>query len=625
VTAPEDPPTAAPFDDGAAGGPKPRAPSEPFAPDRDDALAEARAAELVGTVVSQRYRIDQLLARGGMGAVYRGHHLHLKKRVAVKVLHPDTDDLPEMLARFEREAIAGAHVVHPNVAAATDFGQLEDGSHFLVLEYVSGKTLHQVIKQGPLPAARAVRIGRQLAAALQAAHAMGIVHRDVKPRNVMLVEGKGDLAKLIDFGLAKVPVDRVVENQSMRPPAASISDATRPRRPRLDSLQDSKPRLTGVGVVVGTVAYLAPEAALGMDAVDARSDLYALGLVLYQMLAGRGPFEGDTDAALFAHQRFTPPPPFAARAPGVVVPPALEAVVMKLLAKDPAERYPSGAAVIEALDAAMGGPAATGVTPPAPSPGMRAYLAVIVCGVAVGVGVGAALVFNRSSVGPRVAALPSAPPDVASAPGLPVPPAEAAAPSAASATVPAAASTPAPAPAPAETEASAAQRTLLLRALRVRDWKGGEAAFLDLVEHEPAAFRTPDMALAARDLAVAVEREGFGDRLFDALTNRLGTSGLDVLYDLVATKGRAGAALRAGEILRRAEVMERATPELRVAFALREAPCVEKLGLLDRAAAEGDGRALVVLQTQGVACFRKNNKAVLGAMAALRSRLHRGQ
>ncbi len=169
------------------------------------------------------------------------------------------------------------------------------------------------------------------------------------------------------------------------------------------------------------------------------------------------------------------------------------------------------------------------------------------------------------------------------------------------------------------------QRTLLLRALRVRDWNGGEAAFLDLVEHEPAVFRSPEMAAAARDLAVALDREGKGDRIVEALTSRLDTAGLDVLYDLVATTGRAGAALRAATVLRRRAVLARATPELRIAFQLREASCVDKLGLLDRAAAQGDGRALVVLQTQGTACFKKHNRALLEAMTTLRSRLNRGQ
>jgi len=643
-------------------GPGPEGSSRPPTPSAEDpdrgepsALAPAaaeRAAALVGRVISERYRIDKLLAMGGMGAVYRGHHLHLKKRVAVKVLHPETENLPELVSRFQREAIAGAHVSHANVAAATDFGQLEDGSYFLVLEYVSGKTLRQLVKEGPVPAARAANIARQLAAGLSAVHAMGIVHRDVKPQNVMLVEGKEDCAKLIDFGLAKVPVERVVSAASIRPPAAASADGKPSRRARLDSLLDDKPRLTDVGTVVGTVAYLAPEAALGMDAVDARSDLYALGLVLYLMLAGRPPFDSADDAALFAHQRFTPPPPFAARAPGVRVPAALEAVVMRLLAKDPAARYPTGAAVIEALDAAMSPPA--GAEP-------RGYAAVAVGATAVAVGVAAALLFNTYAVGhdgggPRPPPnppgftptppgftptppgfTPNRPGFAPTPPGFaPTPPGFAPTPRGAPVLPPGSSSASRPqevapepatvapaAAAPERTEASA-QRSLLLRALRVRDWNGGEAAFLDLVERDPSVFRAPDLALAARDLAVALDREGKGDRLFDALTNRLGPAGLDVLYDLVATKGRAGAATRAATILRQREVIARAGPELRIAFALREAPCVDKLGLLDRAAAEGDGRALVVLQTQGAACFKKNNRAVLESIQALRSRLSHG-
>jgi serine/threonine-protein kinase len=608
-----------------------------------DQATQARAAELVGQVVSQRYRIDELLAMGGMGAVYRGHHLHLKKRVALKVLRPETDNLPELVARFEREAIAGAHVAHPNVAAATDFGQLDDGSYFLVLEYVSGQDLRRVIRQGPLPPARAAHIARQLAAGLAAAHAMGIVHRDVKPQNVMLIEGKDDLVKLIDFGLAKVPVDRVVSRPSVRPPALSRPDTGRPpRQSPLDSQEDTKPRLTGVDTIMGTVAYLAPEAALGSESVDARADLYALGIVLYQMLTGLHPFDADNDAALFAQQRFTPPPPFAERAPDVVVPPALEAVVMRLLAKDPAERYPTGTAVVEALDAAVAPPATAPLPapPPAPGRGLRSLLPVGVGVAAVAFGVAAAFFFNASSAGPKVGVAPSsavaAAPDrsAATAPltgptapsPAPVPPpaSPAAAPREPASAAPHASAVVVATAAPEGGEV-AAKRAEFLRTLRVRDFAAGEAVFLDLVEHDPDAFRDPEIGVAVRDLAVALDRMGSADRVFEALTSRLGPRGLDVLYDLVATRGKAGAALRAATVLRQKGNLGRASPEMRIAFELREAPCIEKLGMLDRAAAQGDGRALVVLQTQGVACFKKNNRAVQEAMAALRARLHRGQ
>src|SRR5262245_16347827 len=212
---------------------------------------------------------------GGMGAVYRGEHLLLKKRLAIKILHPEIENLPELVSRFEREAIAGAHVQHANVAAATDFGELEDGSFFLVLEYIRGHTLHHAMKQGRFEPERAVNIARQIAAALGAVHAMGIVHRDVKPRNVMLIEGEADVAKLIDFGLAKVPVDEIAESRR----SSALDEAERAGRRNSDG-----DRITDVGVIFGTIAYLAPEAAYGMDAVDERADLYALGVMLYEML-----------------------------------------------------------------------------------------------------------------------------------------------------------------------------------------------------------------------------------------------------------------------------------------------------------------------------------------------------
>ncbi|HZO13672.1 MAG TPA: serine/threonine-protein kinase, partial [Polyangiaceae bacterium] len=168
-----------------------------------------RAAAMLGRVISGRYRIVEPIAHGGMGTVFRGDHLHMRKRVAIKILHAETEGLPGLVAQFEREAIAGAHITHPNVAIATDFGELEDGSYFLVLEYVKGATLSDVLKDGPMPQDRVVHIAKQIASALHSVHEMGIVHRDLKPGNIMLQRGSGDQAKLIDFGFAKVPVDRI--------------------------------------------------------------------------------------------------------------------------------------------------------------------------------------------------------------------------------------------------------------------------------------------------------------------------------------------------------------------------------------------------------------------------------
>ncbi len=308
-------------------------------PTDPDGFARERAMALLGRVISERYRIDDLLGMGGMGAVYRGYHLLLHKQVAIKVLHANIKNLPELVARFDREAIAGAHVVHPNVAAATDLGKLDDGSHFLVLEYVPGETLHDLIHRERLSVARAVHIARQIASALAATHARGIVHRDLKPSNVMLAAGPGDVAKLIDFGLAKVPVDQVTGAPAPAGPAAAGA------------------RITGMGVIFGTVAYLAPEAAGGMDCVDARADLYALGVILYQMLAGRHPFNAVKSVELFAQHRFEAPPPLLEAAPHV--PPELAAIVMRLLAKDPAARHASCTELIAAPDA-------LGLEPPRP-------------------------------------------------------------------------------------------------------------------------------------------------------------------------------------------------------------------------------------------------------------------
>src|SRR5687768_6780239 len=198
-----------------------------------------------------------------MGKVYAAEHVHMRKKLAVKVLHRELTSVPEVVARFEREAMAAANVDHPNVAAATDFGKLADGAVFLVLEFVQGKNLRDEIAAGPFPVPRALHIARQIAFALGAAHAQGIVHRDLKPENVMLIDkgGDPDFVKVLDFGIAKVPIGEV------------------------SAAANKGQIITKAGMVFGTPEYMAPEQALGQP-VDGRADLYALGVILSEMVSG---------------------------------------------------------------------------------------------------------------------------------------------------------------------------------------------------------------------------------------------------------------------------------------------------------------------------------------------------
>jgi eukaryotic-like serine/threonine-protein kinase len=303
---------------------------KPIAGGEVGAVAKARAAALVGRVIVGRYRVEELLAMGGIASVFRAKKLADGQEMAVKVLHPEAEGLPELIERFEREAIAGKHIFHPNVVTVHEIAQLDDGSWFLVQDFVRGDTLRALIDRGPVEPLRAAKLARHIANGLTAAHDMGIVHRDIKPRNLMLVDGPEEKVQIVDFGLAKVPVESF----------ALVGD-------------EGRPSLTQAGVVFGTVAYIAPEAALGMRNIDRRSDLYALGVILYEMLAARHPFTAADPAEMFRKQRHDVPPPIRERSPGVEIPPDLEAVVTRLLEKDPDARYPHARALKVALDAVI--------------------------------------------------------------------------------------------------------------------------------------------------------------------------------------------------------------------------------------------------------------------------------
>jgi serine/threonine-protein kinase len=583
---------------------------------------------MIGEVISDRYRVTQLLATGGTSTVYLAQHIHMMKEVAIKVLDAKAEKLPELVARFQREAIAGAHVQHANIASATDFGQLADGSYFLVLEYVRGKRLSELIEKGPVAAPRAVAIARQIAQGLGAAHEVGVIHRDVKPSNVMLVDGQNDQVKLIDFGFAQVRLSKV-------PTIAAPPDEPPP----------PERALTSAGVVLGTVAYMAPEAALGMLAVDARSDLYALGLVLYELLAGKHPFDASEPVQLFLQIRTLAPPAIGDRSPGVSVPPALQALVLKLLEKDPKDRYQSAAELIAALDSVM---MATNfeVVPEAPPepPLQELPKAPAMGGLFLRLPGGSLLdkIIPREGRFPRwaYAAFPLVALFVLIALVLlSMRPARsvAIAPRSVDALAPASSAEPATSGDAREVAVevagldAAGWRMTLRNATRAKDWaKGGDAA-LALLKLDPSALRDRDAQASTRNVAFQLEQDGgdASDKFFNALTNDYGSDGLDVLYDISRFRQGTKAGKRATEILRRPEVMSRASATLKVLFELREASCSAKRDLFGKVAEQGDDRALLELQMLRDAecsrrrdpCCFKENRALASAIHALKTRL----
>jgi serine/threonine-protein kinase len=237
---------------------------------------------------------------------------------------------PEIVARFEREAIAAGKIAHPNVAAATDFGRLPNQSFFLVLEYVAGTDLRAVIRRGAVAPERALHLVRQITAAVGAAHAAGVVHRDLKPENIMLVErdGEPDFVKVLDFGIAKIEAVGLGESSTAPVPSAA-------------------PPLTKMGAVFGTPDYMSPEQAIG-QAIDARSDLYSIGVVLYELLTGERPFKGGAVTLMRKHVLEDAPslPPAVLE----TVDPRFNAIIQKLLQKSAQERYASATELGQALN-----------------------------------------------------------------------------------------------------------------------------------------------------------------------------------------------------------------------------------------------------------------------------------
>jgi len=271
----------------------------------------------IGHLLQGRYRILSKIASGAMGVVYRGERVQLGRPVAVKFLHPWIAAQKAFLGRFENEAKAMSRLAHPHCVSVIDFGV--DGAPYLVMDFVIGRTLRDLMQEGPIPLARTMRIAQQLLSGLAHAHAQGIVHRDLKPENLILTaeDGLEDHLRILDFGLAK--------------------------------LRDG-PAMTA-GLAVGTPSYMSPEQSGGPGDVDARSDLYAVGVLLFEILAGRKPFTSENVGELIFMHREQPPPRLREVAPEAGYSPALDAAIDRALSKMPQDRFSSAADFAAALAA----------------------------------------------------------------------------------------------------------------------------------------------------------------------------------------------------------------------------------------------------------------------------------
>jgi serine/threonine-protein kinase len=546
-----------------------------------------------GSTIDGRYRIVSPLGEGGMGAVYVVEHIAMRKRMALKVLHREMGDNPEVRARFEREAIAAAHIDHPNVVAASDFGRAEDGSFFMVLEYVEGRSLRSALENGPLGEARALALLRQMVAAVTRAHELGVVHRDLKPENVMLVTRDGvEQVKVLDFGIAKLQ--------------GELAEST---------AKGSAP-LTQLGVVFGTPEYISPEQAQG-NPVDARADLYALGVIAFEMIAGRRPFEADEPVRLLLMHANDPAPPLESASPAVAQ------IVARLLEKDPAARFPDARALGAALDAL------TGAGTPAPV----SVSAPLVTGPMPVSGVAPTVV---GTVPPASAPVSSALPSAARGLSKPV----LAAIAAVALVVPlvvlgvivnrlrhgdtttSATTSSAPKPAPTErsiddddVRAAATKGSAALEALAAKAPKDPriQRALVTAYTQEDDHVRAMDTlgkwsafdSTAATDpavepavLAAVTGKPADLDAALDVLEGPLGATGVDLLLELEARPGlNATAKKKLGQSLAKPEVKAHASAAAAIAIELKTTKsCDARYAMLERVKTTGDERALTILE-----------------------------
>ena len=286
---------------------------------------------LLGTVLAGRYLVERRIGEGGMGLVYEGTHRDIDKKVAIKVLRDDLSRRPDVVARFRQEAKSASRIGHDNIVDISDFGETTRGASYFVMEFLEGEDLANLIgRESTVDPQRAAEIVLQCCRALSATHAKGIVHRDIKPENIFLTtrDGVSDFVKIVDFGIAKM---------------SDIETDGAPGR-----------KLTKTGMIFGTPEYMSPEQAAGKD-LDHRVDVYALGIILYECVAGRVPFEGDTFMGVLTQHLFAELPPIRELNPQADLSDELEMVIRKALAKDRNQRYQNCAEMAEAIEYALEG------------------------------------------------------------------------------------------------------------------------------------------------------------------------------------------------------------------------------------------------------------------------------